>query len=278
MYADDTTISYSSENMEDLVVVVKSALSRLSRWLQGNKLSLNVVKTQAMVIGSKQKLSHMKHSYSVIPRFHLGTENIDLVNQTRYLGLIIDETLKWGSQIKNIETKISRALGILKYAKKYVPLATLKEIYKGKVEPNFNYCCSVWGSCGTTRLHKLLKLQNRAARIVTNSPFDSSAKSLVQDLGWPTIEELIYRETSVMTYKCLNKLGPDYLSSCISKLSDRHTRELLNSATDLLIPHMKFFAFRGAKEWNNLDLRANLAPSIHCFISFLKDSKVNSMG
>ena len=54
MYADDTTISYSSDNMEELIVVVKSELSRLNQWLQGNKQSLNVVKTQAMVIGSKQ--------------------------------------------------------------------------------------------------------------------------------------------------------------------------------------------------------------------------------
>ena len=147
-----------------------------------------------------------------------------------------------------------------------------------------NYCCSVWGSCGATKYNTLQNLQNRAARIVTNSSFDSSAISLIQDLGWPAIDELIYRETSVMAYKCVNKLAPDYLSSCIFKLSDRHTRELWNSATDLLILRMKTsygqksFAFRGAKEWNNLDLRAKLAPFIHCFKLFLKDSKANSMG
>ena len=150
-----------------------------------------------------------------------------------------------------------------------VPLATLKDMHKDKVEPNFNYCCSVWGSCVSTKLNKLQKLQNRASRIVTNSPFDSSATALIQDLGWPTIEELIHREASVMAYKWLNKLVPDYLSSCMSKLSDRHARELRNSATDLLIPRMKTFygqksfAFRGAKEWNNLDLRTKLASSIH---------------
>ena len=209
IYADDTTISCSSDNMEDIVVVVKAELSRLTRWLQGNKLSPNVVKTQAMIMGSKQKLSRLKQSYSAIPRFHIEIEDIDIVNQTRYLGVIIDENLKWDSQIKNMQTKISRALGFLKYAKKYVPLATLKDIYKGIVEPNFNYCCSVWGSCGSTKLNKLQKLQIRAARIVTNSPFDSSAASLIQDLGRPTTEELIHRETSFFAYKCLNKLAPD---------------------------------------------------------------------
>ena len=82
---------------------------------------------------------------------------------------------------------------------------------------------------------------------------------------------------------CLNKLALDYFSSCIPKLSDRHTRELWNSATNLLIPRMKTsygqksFAFRGAKEWKNLDLRTKLAPSIQGFKSFLKESKVSSM-
>ena len=66
-----------------------------------------------------------------------------------------------------------------------------------------------------------------------------SATSFIQDLGWPTINELIHRETSVLTHKCLNKLAPNYHSSGISKLSDLHTSELRNSTTDLLIPHMK---------------------------------------
>ena len=84
-----------------------------------------------------------------------------------------------------------------------------------------------------------------------------------------------------MTCQFLNKLSPDYLSSCISKLSGRHRRELPNSATDLLIPRMKTsygqksFAFCGAEESNNLDLRTKLAPSIHCFKSSLKDSKID---
>ena len=65
------------------------------------------------------------------------------------------------------------------------------------MEPNFNYCYSVWESCGTTKLNTLQKLQRRAARIATNSPIDASATSLIQDLGWHTIEELIQRKISV---------------------------------------------------------------------------------
>ena len=60
MYADDTAISYSSDKSEELDLVINEELSYNERWLQGNKLSLNVVKTQAMIIGSKPKIEKLK--------------------------------------------------------------------------------------------------------------------------------------------------------------------------------------------------------------------------
>ena len=229
-----------------------------------------------MVIGSKRKISHIKNLSSVNPAFNVANDDIGLVNETKYLGILIDDNLKWDSQIKNIQGKVSRALGLLKYAKRYVPLGMLNSMYKGIVEPHFNHCCSVWGSCGTTRLNKLQRLQNRATRIVTDSDFDTSAAPLIQDLGWPTIEQLIHRETSTITYKCLNQLAPAYLSGCFSKLSDSHTRVLRNSGTDVQ-PRMrtsngqKCFAYRGAKVWNDLDSETKLACNIQCFKSRLKN-------
>ena len=136
-----------------------------------------------MIIGSKQKLSQIKKSSSISPSFNVGYDDIEFVKETKYLGIMIDDNLKWDSQIKNIQTNISRALGLLKYAKRCIPTSTLNDMYKGIVEPHLNYCCSVWGSCGTTRLDKLQKLQNRAARIVTNSDFDTSAAPLIHELG-----------------------------------------------------------------------------------------------
>ena len=56
MYADDTSISYASKNIEELNTTLNRDLDCLNKWLQGNKLSLNVVKTQAMVIGSQPNL------------------------------------------------------------------------------------------------------------------------------------------------------------------------------------------------------------------------------
>ena len=56
MYADDTTIYYSSPSIDDINAAINADLEALKCWLEGNKLSLNVVKTQGMIIGSRCKL------------------------------------------------------------------------------------------------------------------------------------------------------------------------------------------------------------------------------
>ena len=112
----------------------------------------------------------------------------------------------------------------------------------------------------------LQKLQNKAARIVTNSPFDASAAPLLQRLGWPSVQKLIYKETGSMVYKSLNSLAPQYLSDLFVRLSGVHPRELRNSKTDLATPMLrtgngqKSFAYRGASLWNSLDLETKMAP------------------
>ena len=52
MYADDTAISFSSDNIEEIDAIVNSEPDCLEKWSHGNKLSFNVVKTQAMIIES----------------------------------------------------------------------------------------------------------------------------------------------------------------------------------------------------------------------------------
>ena len=165
-----------------------------------------------MIIGSAQKLGQINKTSEITPCFQVNGNDIELVHETKYLGVMIDENLKWGSQaIKFLRTKISRALGLLNYAKQFVQEETLRNMHLSIVEPHLSYCCSVWGCCSDTKLNALQKLQNRAARIVTGSPFDSSAAPLLQRLGWLSVDRLLHRETPTMVYKSLNGLAPDNL-------------------------------------------------------------------
>ena len=56
MYADDTNITVSANNAADLKTMLNDELSNLNLWLRANKLSLNITKTEYMIIGSRQRL------------------------------------------------------------------------------------------------------------------------------------------------------------------------------------------------------------------------------
>ena len=194
-----------------------------------------------------------------------------MVDNVKYLGVQIDRYLSWNEHIHYVRSKVSRAIGFLKYAKKLLPQDTLCKMYRGIVEPHLRYCCSVWGACGGTRLQVLQKLQNCAARIVTNSSCDSSASALTKTLIRPTVAGMIQVETACMAYKSINDLAPDYQLQMFTKNSACSRKNLRNTATDLQIPLVKTcsgqrtFSYRGARVWNHLDLEVKRTSSFKAF-------------
>ena len=282
MYADDTSISYSSKSIAEINEAVNSDLKRLQLWLEGNKLSLNVAKTQSMILGSSSNLKkhHLDNGDPEI-NLHINEDNLDMIGSNKYLGVQIDSELKWREHITFAIGKISRAMGMLKYAKKYLPLEIVKNMYTSIVEPHFRNCCSVWGCCGETLLDKLQKLQNRAARIVTNSSYDTSSLPLIGRLGWLTIKEMIEFEIATMVYKSLHGLAPEYMQLMFTKLSENNSRSLRNTDTDLRIPRFatsygqRSFSYRGVTVWNKLSTEIKNAPSLATFKNLLKQALKN---
>ena len=56
MFADDTNISIAANSVTELEQIINSELKNLHQWLLANRLSLNVAKTEFMIIGSRQRL------------------------------------------------------------------------------------------------------------------------------------------------------------------------------------------------------------------------------
>ena len=192
-----------------------------------------------MVIGSRPNIKKISDKSVPTPSFTIGNSHIDVVDNAKYLGVQLDKHLVWDERTGAVRSRISRSLGFLKYAKKLPPKHTLCQMYRGIVEPHFRYCCSVWGSCGDSRLLMLQKLQNRAARIVTNSSYDAPATNLIKELKWPTVHDMIKQETATIVFKSISGLAPTYLSTLFTRNSTRETVNLRNSETDLLAPRMK---------------------------------------
>ena len=94
----------------------------------------------------------------------------------------------------------------------------------------------MWGCAGTTEINRLQKLQNRAARILVNSSFDTPSNQLIEKLGSKTINELIDLDSKTTVFKSLNELAPPYLRSLFRKNSQSTSYRLRNTSTDLRSP------------------------------------------
>ena len=160
---------------------------------------------------------------------------------------------------------------MLRYAKQYLPLSTVKTMYKSLVEPYFRYCCPVWGNAGVTVIEKLQKLQNRAAKLVTNSPFDATALPVIRALQWPTVRELIDFESQKMVFRSLKGDAPSYMKDMFTRVNNSTARSLRNAEVDLRLPLLKSaggqkcFSYRGAKLWNSLGTDAKNSSTLRAF-------------
>ena len=96
-------------------------------------------------------------------------------------------------------------------------------------------------------------MQNGAARIVTNSHYDVPAAPLLQSLGWPSIKDLIRKETAMRTFKSLYSLAPHYLTALFTKCPESNGLNLRSSEINLQIPLLRTsigenaYCYRGAR-------------------------------
>ena len=216
MYADDRSIYHSSKDITQLNMALNIAIRRLDRSLKGDKLCLNVAKTRSMLITTKQKKKYLTTSNQALQP-SIREEHVKVICNTKYLVVQIDENLTWKNEIKPVTEKDSRVICFLKCVKHFLPEAIVRALYSSIVELHFQYCCSVWGCCSSTDILQLQRLQNRAARIVTNSHFAAPSRPLIQSLGWKTIEELSNRQVNLTGFKCLNIIAPKYLCDIFRK-------------------------------------------------------------
>ena len=102
--ADDTNLTASSYSIDDIEIAVYSDLENLRNWLMANKLSLNVAKTELMLIGSPQMIRNASISQ---PNILIENKQIQQVNKSRTLGTTIDQHLSWKSNTENICKKLT---------------------------------------------------------------------------------------------------------------------------------------------------------------------------
>ncbi len=207
MFADDTSVSYAADSVDELQNVLNSKLKSLHNWLIANKLSLNIAKTEFMTIGSRQKIRAIDDEIII----KINEREINRVDSVKSLGVYIDNHLAWTTHIDKISKKIASAIGALKRIRPYITTSTAVQVYQALIQPHFDYCCSVWDGLGETFSCKIQKLQNRAARVIMRANYDDSAGILLDTLHWDNLSLRREKLKAGLVFKTLKGNMPSYL-------------------------------------------------------------------
>ena len=116
MYADDTNLTVHGNTAKDLELKLNSELNNVHKWLITNRLTLNVEKTEYMLVGSRQKLANLSNLSEI--KVSIDNNEVERVSNTKTLGIIIDENLKWKEHIDSASKKISKTIGMLRRVSK----------------------------------------------------------------------------------------------------------------------------------------------------------------
>jgi hypothetical protein len=126
----------------------------------------------------------------------------------------------------------------LKRVRSFASATTLKLVYNALVQPHFSYCCSIWDKCNKTYgyAEKLQKLQNRSARVLTFSTYDTNDDLFFENLNWKTLSFQRKVQKSVMVYKSINGLAPDYMYSMFTDRDSVTSIQLRDTENKLAVP------------------------------------------
>ena len=97
-------------DVNDITSAMNTGLKNLKVWLHGNRLSLNVAKTTSMLIGIRHIINDKITTEPLRANFMISGEPIEQKPSVKYLGVHIDNKLKWKYHIKAVASKVTRAV------------------------------------------------------------------------------------------------------------------------------------------------------------------------
>ena len=192
----------------------------VSNWMESNQLKLNAEKTHILTLGTDRRLQMPGNKVSIV----MGGVTLEESNEKveTLLGCQIQANLKWLLQVQKLALKLKKRLVGLNHIKFILILSTRRAISDSMFNSVLVYCLPVFGGCDAQEVKEIQVLQNKAARIVTQSPLRAGRQEIFDQ-------------------------QPEYLASRLSR-ENRNGYIILPKSN--LSLHRNSFGYRAAKDLN----------------------------
>ena len=148
-----------------------------------------------------------------IPYINLGEHQIERVNVAKFLGIYINDELRWDAHIKHVSHKLASGNYAINSVKHLLSTSNLKQLYFSLIHSHLQYGIILWGSAFDYQLKKLCTLQKRAIRNVCNVKYNSPSNDLFKKLHVPKLTDIYGTSLGKLMYHTTNNDLPDSLAA-----------------------------------------------------------------
>ena len=273
LFADDTNMFIYGPDLHEVEIKANANLKCMETWFIANKLSLNIDKTSYSLFSSC-KNKNKSHSLNLL----INNQCITKVSSCKYLGIEIDECLKWDIHIDFVYKKLLKFTSIFYKVRKLLPPACLSKLYFAFVHSHIGYGIEIYANTCKSTIDKLCKLNNKLLRILLQKKMDTPVIDLYREQK--TLPIPLLHEFNVLTliFKCFHHrhLVPEVFQNYFIVNNTLHSHNTRNNSDIYTKAFNSNFGkrcllYHGSKLWNDLPFELKQFSSINTFKQKLKN-------
>jgi hypothetical protein len=269
LYADDITLVYEANDRNDLKLRMEYDLQVLDVWLTCHFMRMNTAKTNYILFQGRTRLDYFtQNSLKIMLKDHL----IERVESFKYLGLWIDEELKFHRHVEHVKSKIIPMTFAIRRIRPVISQNTAVKLYFAHIYPHLLYMNPFWNIVSDNYMKILAVAQRKCLRFIFNKYSFSPSSELFSESILP-LEKLNEYNNLLLAFKIAKNLLVN--NTDLTLVGDRrsyNTRQNNHFYVDNYRTRFGFanFLTRGLIAYNSLDSRLK---NIHFIGRFKRELK-----
>jgi len=193
-YADDCVIINGSKNLKQLSQEASKDINNFNSWCNDNRLRINSKKTKFIYFSltdKKQNIDIKLHTDDCTNAF-CDCEKIVQTNSIKYLGIHVDEHLKWNIHIDKLYNYLKVMCYNFYHIRNYFDMKTCLMFYYAMIFSHINYGIHIWGATYNIYINKLNKIQKKIFKIMFKNDYKKNKNTILNIKQAYMMKNIIY--------------------------------------------------------------------------------------
>uniref|UniRef100_A0A3P9H9W6 Reverse transcriptase domain-containing protein n=1 Tax=Oryzias latipes TaxID=8090 RepID=A0A3P9H9W6_ORYLA len=208
MYADDTVIYSHGNNTSEVAEKLTETMGHVAKWLEQSSLCLNVNKTVAMFFSKTNRKN-------ILADVFVAGKKIDIVEKFEYLGILIDTTFNFKSQIQKVCNRVRFNLSNFRFIRANLSLQAATMFMHAMILSHMTYCLTTWSQANKSALKPLESLYKQTIKVLDKKPIRHHHCDILQKHKLLSWENFIKYTKLCLFYKIIYGLSSPPLSQFV---------------------------------------------------------------